>query len=793
MPRGKKNIKTAPYINLISQVLFLPLFFFKGFGEVIINLIRIIISFFLKSYKLLKSLRLPKSPKGIKKKRGIIYHRKPSLAEKINKKILILKKKIFSFRIRLPKITILKFSLPKFTIPKLKFKFPKRKRLRIRIKIPRALKIVFLKIKYFFLGALVVLTITVFYQLKIFIQTIPNPRYLTVKDPPTTTKIYDRNDKLLYEIYAEQNRTPIKLADVPETVIQATIATEDKDFYFHKGFSVSAIIRALIHNLTTDTIEGGSTITQQLIRSALLNPDRTVKRKIQEIILSVWAEGIYSKDQILEMYLNQVPYGGTAWGIEAAAQTYFGKSIKELTLSETALLAGLPAAPSRFSPYGIHPELAKQRQEEVLKRMTDEGYINKETADQAAAETLNYNNPRTAILAPHFVMYVKEELERLYGLRIVETGGLRVKTTLDLNLQEMAQKIVTENINGLKNLNVGNGAILITDPKTGEILSMVGSTDYFDLSNQGNVNVTTALRQPGSSIKVVNYAAALTRGMTAATMIDDTPITYKVAGQAAYAPVNYDGRYHGRVTLRTALGSSYNIPAVKTLARIGLKAMIEQGKLMGITSWNDESRFGLSLTLGGGDVTMLDMTKVYGSLANAGERADLTPFLKITDYKGEVLPLPEEKTPVKATSPEIAYIISNILSDNLARTPAFGPSSSLVIPSHTVAVKTGTSDNKRDNWTIGYTGDFVVTVWVGNNDGSPMNPRLTSGVTGAAPIWQQIMKEILKNKEDKPFVMPKGIIAFPCYGRTEYFVSGTQPVGGCPTLIPASPSPSIKL
>ncbi|MBI5452840.1 PBP1A family penicillin-binding protein [Candidatus Gottesmanbacteria bacterium] len=649
----------------------------------------------------------------------------------------------------------------------------------------------FIKLKYFLLGAVVVAMIAAIYQLNIIVKSLPNPLFLTNRDIPTTTKIYDRHGKLLYEIYAEENRTPIKLADTPKIVKDATIAIEDREFYKHQGFSAKGIFRALIHNLNSDSLEGGSTITQQLVRSALLTPERTWSRKIKEFFLSIWTERLYNKDQILEMYLNQVPYGGTAWGIEAAAQTYFGKKTQGLTLSEAALLAGLPAAPTFYSPFGAHPELAKIRQEEVLSKMVESGFISAEQKDVAKKQVLSFRRPTVPISAPHFVMYVKDLLEKQYGPRIVERGGLRVTTTLDLQLQEVGQKAVATQIESLRPLNVGNGAALITDPKTGEILAMVGGVDFFDKENGGNVNVATALRQPGSSIKVVTYAAALRYGYTAASILDDSPITYKIIGAPSYTPVNYDGKYHGKIPLRIALASSYNVPAVKVLSTVGVKNMIEQGRLMGITTWDDENRFGLSLTLGGGEVTMLDMAKVYGTLAEGGVRRNLTPILNIVNYRGESLPTPVIQNEIQAVSPAIAFILTNILSDNFARTPAFGPNSALNIAGKTVAVKTGTSDNKRDNWTIGYTPDYVVVVWVGNNDNSPMNPSLTSGITGAAPIWNEIIRNILSDIPDKQLILPEDITSMPCFGRIEFFIKGTEPKGGCilpPTNTPG-PSP----
>lgn len=656
------------------------------------------------------------------------------------------------------------------------------------------LKIFLIKIKFLFLGALIVTLIFGAYEINNFMKALPKPNYLNSRDIPATTKIYDRNGKFLYEIYADENRVPVKLTDVPLIVRQATIAIEDRDFYKHSGFSLRAIARALVNNFYYDDArQGGSTITQQLIRSALLTPDRTITRKLKEIFLSIWAEQIYSKDQILEMYLNQVPYGGTAWGIEAASQTYFGKSIKYVDLAEAALLAGLPAAPSIYSPFGAHPDLSQKRQEEVLDKMAENNFLTPDEAKLAKEEKLSYTTPYTAIAAPHFVMYVKELLEQRFGQRLVQEGGLRVTTTLDLDIQETAQKIVSQNLAALRSLNVNNGAVLITNPQNGEILAMVGSENYFDIERQGNFNVALSVRPPGSSIKIVTYTAALKAGFTAATLLDDSPVVYRIAGQTPYIPVNYDGKYHGTVPLRTAFASSFNIPAVKTLEKIGIKNMLDQARLMGITSWNESASYGLSITLGGAGVTMLDMSRVYGTIANLGIRNELNPILKITDFRGNTLPNPIENKEIMATSPGIAFIITSILSDNRARIPAFGERSLLEIKDKTVAVKTGTSDSKRDNWTIGFTPDYLVTVWVGNNDNSPMDPRLSSGVTGAAPIWHDIMTTLLTDKPDKPFTPTSDVIGMNCYNRTEYFLKGTEPRRGCPKYSSVSPTPSPKI
>jgi penicillin-binding protein 1C len=625
-----------------------------------------------------------------------------------------------------------------------------------------------------------------------WLKALPNPTLLSRRDLEVTTKIFDRNGALLYEIYADQNRTPIPLEEIPKTVKDATIAIEDRDFYHHQGVSFRGILRALKEILFNKQIQGGSTITQQLIKSALLSPEITLTRKVKEIVLAFWAEHLYSKDQILEMYLNQVPYGGTAWGIEAASRTYFGKSVKDVNLGEAALLAGLPAAPTQYSPFGDHPEKAIARQREVLASMRETRSITKDDEQTALITPVTFARPTVGIRAPHFVMFVKNLLEERYGAHLVQKGGLRITTSLDAVLQEKIQDIVTKSVDSISGLRVGNGASMVTNPATGEILAMVGSKNYFDIPAQGNVNVTTSLRQPGSSIKVINYAAALENGFTAASVIDDSAVAFQSPGSPVYAPVNYDGKFHGPVPLRMALANSYNIPAVKILNKIGVGTMLEKGTLMGVSTWQDPSRYGLSLTLGGGDVTMFDMMKVYGTLANGGKRTDLLPVLEVTDYTGHLYERNTPARPVQAVKPEAAWIISNILSDNAARSQAFGLNSSLVIPSKTVSVKTGTTDNKRDNWTFGYTPSYVVGVWVGNNDNTPMDPFLTSGITGAAPIWHDIMNELLKYKPDEIPVKPPGVISIPCYdNKPEYFIAGTQPASGrCAPLPTSTPTPT---
>lgn len=710
----------------------------------------------------------------------------------------------------MPSIRMPAFRLPVFSMPSVRFptfRFPKRKHIRTesvapvvmaaapvmakpRVARPKSFSAM-QNIRSFFLGVVAtILFVFLPYMAYSWLSSLPNPQLLTRRDLEVSTKIYDRNGVLLFEVYNDQNRTPLALKDIPKYVKDATIAIEDRDFYKHNGFSVKSIARAARETIVNKHVQGGSTLTQQLIKTALLSPDIKLSRKIKEVVLAFWAELMYSKDKILEMYLNQVPYGGTAWGIESASQAYFGKSARNLSLGEAALLAGLPQSPTEYSPFGSHPEKAFARQADVLRRMVEDRYITKEQAEQALSERIHFATPRISIRAPHFVMYIKDYLEQRYGPRLVERGGLRVVTSLDINIQEKAQQILKTQLDSLVRLNVGNGALLVTNPKTGDILAMVGSKDYFDINKEGNVNVTTAHRQPGSSIKVVNYALGLENGYTAASIIDDSPVVYNVFGSPPYAPVNYDSKFHGPTPFRYALANSYNIPAVKILAKNGVANMVAKGKLMGIDSWEDSSRFGLSLTLGAGEVTMLDMAEVFGTLANDGKRVDLNPILEITDYTGKVYERNKPKSGVQAVKPEVAWIMSNILADNFARTPAFGPNSALVVPGKTVSVKTGTTNDKRDNWTIGYTPSFVTTVWVGNNNNEPMNPYLSSGITGAAPIWHDVMVELLKDKPDEIAPRPATIVSLPCYfGKQEYFIKGTEPAGGRCMALP-TPTPS---
>lgn len=607
------------------------------------------------------------------------------------------------------------------------------------------------------------------------IKDMPSPKKLSTIAPEVSTKIYDRNGNLLYKIYKDKNRTIIPLTNIPDSVKLATLAAEDAEFYSHPGFSIKGIFRALLENARNGSSQGGSTITQQLVKNTLLTPEKTLTRKIREIILSVEIETMYTKDQIFEMYLNEVSYGGTAYGIEEASESYFGKNVKDLNLAESAMLAGLPKSPTTFSPFGSNPDLAFERQREVLHLMVVNKYISESQAKEAAEEKLHFVSNKTEIKAPHFVMYIRQLLVNKYGEDVVEKGGLEVTTSLDLPIQEAAEKIVRTEVDKLTRLHVGNGSALVINPQTGEILAMVGSKNYFDIENDGNVNVLTSLRQPGSSIKVVNYAYALSNGFTPSSIIDDSPITFYSPGSKPYIPVNYDGKFVGNVSVRSALAQSRNIPAVKILATYGVSKMVDEGQKMGITTWGDPSKYGLSLTLGGGAVTALDLSKVYSTLANSGKTPDLLPILEVKNYKGQILEKSSPKT-IQSIDSRIAFLLTDILKDNNARAPEFGFNSYLVVKDHPeIAVKTGTSNDLRDNWTVGYNQNYLVLTWVGNNDNSPMS-HVASGVTGASPIWNKIMTTVLNGQPSIDWNPPMGVSKVNICPST-----GTLPCEGCST------------
>ncbi len=651
------------------------------------------------------------------------------------------------------------------------------------------------------LGCLAFIAVIIF-----FFTQVPSPDELQSRTVAQATKIYDRNGELLYDIFENQNRTPVKFENIPDVVKKATISIEDKDFYRHGGFDVMGIARAFFNLLTKRHIEGGgSTLTQQLVKNALLTSDISWIRKIKELILAIQVERTYTKDKILEMYLNEIPYGGTAYGIEAAANLYFGKHASELNLAEASLLAGLPQRPSVYSPYGSHPELARTRQEEVLRRMVEDGYITEAQSEEAKNTPLTYRTTQTQLgfKAPHFVLYVKQKLIEQYGEGVVK-GGMKVTTTLDFKLQEQVEKIVKDELDKINSAKVGNGAAVVIDPKTGQILAMAGSKDYFGKSVpdgciegkncvfEPNVNAAVSLRQPGSATKPITYAAGMQKNYTAASPLMDVKTEFPGGvGLPSYNPVNYDGQFHGPVQVRYALGNSFNIPAVKMLALVGVKNSMELGYKMGLTTWEptaeNVSNVGLSLVLGGREVRLLDLTSAYTVFANGGKHLDPISILKVEDAKGKTLYESHDTDGPRVLDEGITFITSNILSDNGARSAAFGSNSILNVPGKTVSVKTGTTDQKRDNWTVGFTPSMTVGVWVGNNDNSVLDPKIASGITGASPIWQKIMIAALKDKPDEKPRQPDNVSYIDIDGlmggqpkdgsptRKEYFIKGTEP------------------
>ena len=648
---------------------------------------------------------------------------------------------------------------------------------------------------FFGLIALIVLT---FFSFIVFAKDLPSPHKLTARDASLSTQIYDRNGKLLYDIYGDKNRALVNWNQLPDYVRQATISIEDKDFFKHKGFSILGIGRSVISIVLFRDLQGGSTITQQVVKNTLLSPERTLTRKIKEFILSIQVERKYTKDEILQIYLNEVPYGGTAWGIEAASQTYFNKEAKDLSLAEAVILAGMPQRPSYFSPYGSNPKAYIGRAEDVARRMREDDHISKQQEDQLKQEIPNvqFSSNDQGIKAPHFVFYVKDLLAQKYGDKVVEQGGLKVKTTLDLDLQNEAQKVVAEEVGKIKNLNVGNGAAVVIDPKRGEVLAMVGSKDYFAQDYDGQVNVAMSLRQPGSALKPFTYSTAFKAGYTPSTVIMDVPTEFPGGiGQPPYKPVNYDGKYRGPQQIRFTLANSLNIPAVKITALVGIKNMLRTAYDAGVKSLEptDENlkRFGLSITLGGGEVRLLELTSGYGTIANRGKYVEPVSILEVKDRSGKTLEEAKDVKEKQVLGEDVTFLISHILSDNVARSEVFGPSSLLNIGGRTVAVKTGTTDDKRDNWAVGFTPSRVIGVWVGNNDNSPMNQKVASGITGATPIWNRLMKLTIDKLPNEDFKKPDNVNALeidalggglPCRAypkRSEYFIKGTEPTRDC--------------
>lgn len=611
----------------------------------------------------------------------------------------------------------------------------------------------FALITAYFLGFVILFIAGVFLY---FSKDLPGPGKISNRVVAESTKIYDRSGQnVLYNVHGEEKRTVIPFSEIPDNLKYATISLEDQDFYSHYGIKLTSIFRAFIKDiLHREMAQGGSTITQQFIKNSILSTEKTFTRKIKEVILSLELETKFSKDEILEMYLNEIPYGSNSYGIEAAAQTYFGKHAKELTLDEAALLASLPKAPTYYSPYGSHPEALKIRQEYALKQMSNLGYITKEQEEEYKnVDVMKKIRPnKEKISAPHFVMYIKEYLEKKYGQQVVEQGGLRVYTTLDWDKQQIAEKVVKEGAEKNKNnWNAENAALVAIDPKTGQILAMVGSKDYFDQTIDGQVNVTIRNRQPGSSFKPYVYLTAFKKGYTPETMMFDVKTNFgSQSNNKDYEPQNYDGKFRGPISMKEALSQSLNIPAVKTLYLAGVKDSIFLAKSLGIQGLNDPDRLGLSLVLGGGEVRLLDHVGAFGTLANGGVKNEKTAIIRIENSKGEVLEEFEKKEGERVIEEKYVAMLDHILSTNDYRAPVFGENSPLRFDNRPVAAKTGTTNEFRDGWIIGYTPSLSVGVWAGNNNNSPMRVG-ADGVNVAAPIWRNFLDQVLKNYSIEQF------------------------------------------
>ena len=581
-----------------------------------------------------------------------------------------------------------------------------------------------------------------------------------------STKIYDRTGEvLLYDIHQDVKRTDISFDEMGSNIKNATVAIEDASFYNNSGIKITSIIRATLSNLFHIGIGGGgSTITQQLVKNTLLTSKKTIGRKIKEWILSIKIDRALPKEKILEAYLNEAPYGGTVYGVQEAAKTYFGKNAQDLSLAEAAYLAAMPQSPSTLSPYGKNKAKLDTRKNLVLSRMLDVKFISQEEYNSAKNEVVNFLPQETGgIKAPHFVFFIKDYLEQKYGADVVANGGLKVTTTLNYDLQQKGEQIVKDGaLQNEKDWNGSNASLVAIDPKTGQILTMIGSRDYFDKNIDGNFNVATATRQPGSSFKPFIYATAFTKGFTPDTVLFDLPTEFQTTCNAygkalpghnqkdCYKPDDYDGKFRGPMSLRDALAQSINIVAVKLFYLAGLPDSLKTAESMGISTLSDISRYGLTLVIGGGEVSLLDMTSAYGVFANNGTRNPYTGILKVEDQNGNILEQ-FNQNPRDILSKNVSLTISDILSDNKARTPTFGANSPLVIPGKDVAVKTGTTNNNKDAWTIGYTPSIVVGVWAGNNDNKAMKK---GGSAVAGPIWNKYITEALKILPNDKFEQP---------------------------------------
>lgn len=626
--------------------------------------------------------------------------------------------------------------------------------------------------------ALSLLTVGVVYAV-IIIRGLPSPDQFETHEVSQSTKIYDRTGTvLLYEIHGEEKRTIIPFGDIPDNLKRATIAAEDTDFYTRPAFDWRGILRALWVDIKSLSFsQGGSTITQQLARNIFLSPEKTITRKLKELILAIELESKYSKDEILNLYLNQIPYGSNAYGVEAASQTFFNKSTKDLDLAESALLAGLPKAPSYYSPWGIHTDDLINRKNYVLDRMVELGFISQKQDDAAKKEKLNFAPPSLGtIKAPHFSLMVKDYLTNKYGEDEVLNGGLRVKTTLDWDMQQIAEKAVLDGAKRNEALYDGKNASLVAqDPKTGQILALVGSRDYFDTDIEGNFNVATqGLRQPGSALKPFAYMTAFEKGYPPETILFDVPTEFVSNdpncpvvpkyddGQNAgptecFHPQDFES-FQGPISMEQALAQSVNVPAVKTLYLVGLKGFLDNAHSFGITTLNDTWRYGLSLVLGGGEVKLVDLTNAFSTFSQEGVRHEQTSILEVDDNKGNVIDTYHDNA-TKVIDPQYPRLVNKILSDSGLRAGLFQNSLGLtVFPGYDVALKTGTTNDYRDAWAMGYSPFLTVGVWAGNNDNTPMERRGTS-ILAAVPIWSDFLNQVIRKYPPETFNGPDPVEA----------------------------------
>lgn len=606
-----------------------------------------------------------------------------------------------------------------------------------------------------FVGIIVIIGVFAF-----FAKDLPSPGSVNTRFIPESTKIYDRTGvHLLYEVHGEEKRTIIPFSDMPDVVKYATISLEDQDFYSHHGIKLTSIARSIFKDITQfGKAQGGSTITQQFVKNSLLSNEKTLTRKIKEVILSLEMETKFSKDEILAMYLNEIPYGSNAYGVEAAAQTFFGKPARELSLDEAALIAALPQATAYYSPYGSHRDALIGRKAFALKQMKSLGYISEDQANEALdTNTLDKIQPQKNIIAaPHFVMFIKDYLQQKYGDQAVEQSGFKVTTTLDWDKQQAAEQAVREGVEKNKKWKSANAALVAMDPKTGQILAMVGSKDYFGTPEpancvsgkscvfEPNFNVATSLQQPGSSFKPYVYLSAFTKGYLPETMLYDVKTQFETAEGKSYEPQNYTGEFHGPVSVMKALGGSLNVPAVKMLYLVGVKDAVTLAKNLGISGLNNLDQLGLSLVLGGGDVKLLDHVNAFSTLATGGIKRSGASVLKIEDAKGGVLEEFKVDAGERVVDEKYVAMLDSILSNNDNRAWVFGENSPLRFDNRPVAAKTGTTNEFRDGWTIGYTPSLAVGVWAGNNDNSSMIAG-ADGVNVAAPIWRAFLDKALAN------------------------------------------------